>query len=124
MPSLAVKIGLNHAIVLQQVHYWLRISTNIQDGYTWVYKSVEDWLKEFPFWSRSTLERIISQLEDKEILIRQIKAEKENKSSPKYRNGRVEHVPEWLRKQKQRNNSPSTEQQNQSMDFEAERKKI
>ena len=26
IPSLAVKIGLNEAVVLQQIHYWLGIS--------------------------------------------------------------------------------------------------
>lgn len=69
LPSLAVKIGLNNSIVVQQVHYWLRISNNIQDGHKWVYKTIDEWLIEFPFWSKSTLERIISKLEEKEILI-------------------------------------------------------
>ncbi|MDQ1000403.1 hypothetical protein QFZ28_000803 [Neobacillus niacini] len=26
VPSLAVKIGMNEAVVLQQIHYWLSIS--------------------------------------------------------------------------------------------------
>ena len=39
LPSLAVKIGLNEAIILQQVHYWLLKSNNIRDGYKWVYNS-------------------------------------------------------------------------------------
>ena len=69
LPSLAVKIGLNHALVLQQIHYWLQISKNSRDGHTWVYKTLEDWHKEFPFWSKSTLERIIRKLEEDQLIV-------------------------------------------------------
>lgn len=69
LPTLAVEIGLNNAIVLQQVHYWLRVSNNHRDGHKWVYKTVEEWHSEFPFWSKRTLERIIQSLEELEILI-------------------------------------------------------
>lgn len=69
LPSLAVKFGLNQALVLQQMHYWLRISKNIRDGYKWVYKTLEDWHKEFPFWSKSTLERIIRKLEEEQLIV-------------------------------------------------------
>ncbi|MFJ7953646.1 DnaD domain protein [Lysinibacillus sp. NPDC096418] len=69
LPSLAVKIGLNQALVLQQMHYWLRISKNIRDGHKWVYKTLEDWHKEFPFWSKSTLERIIRKLEEDRLIM-------------------------------------------------------
>ena len=69
LPSLAVKIGLNQALVLQQMHYWLRISKNIRDGHKWVYKTLEDWHKEFPFWSKSTLERIIRKLEEERLIV-------------------------------------------------------
>ncbi|MGN4124864.1 hypothetical protein ACMGD3_07585 [Lysinibacillus sphaericus] len=69
LPTLATKIGLNNAIVLQQVHYWLRVSNNDRDGHKWVYKTVEEWHSEFPFWSKRTLERIIQSLEELEILV-------------------------------------------------------
>lgn len=69
LPSLAVKIGLNQALVLQQMHYWLRISKNIRDGHKWVYKTLDDWHKEFPFWSKSTLERIIRKLEEEQLIV-------------------------------------------------------
>lgn len=69
LPTLATKIGLNNAIVVQQVHYWLRISSNNRDGYTWVYKSIEEWADEFPFYSKRTIQRIIAELESKEILV-------------------------------------------------------
>ncbi len=69
LPSLAVKIGLNQALVLQQMHYWLRLSKNYRDGHKWMYKTLEDWHKEFPFWSKSTLERTIRKLEEQQLIV-------------------------------------------------------
>lgn len=69
LPSLACKVGLNEAIVLQQFHYWLQRSSNVQDGYKWIYNSITGWAKQFPFWSRDTVKRTISNLEKKGYLI-------------------------------------------------------
>ena len=69
LPTLAVKYGLNQALVLQQMHYWLRKSKNIREGHKWVYKTLEDWHKEFPFWSKSTLERIMRKLEQEQLIV-------------------------------------------------------
>lgn len=68
LPTLAVAIGLNNAIVVQQVHYWLRVSKNEREGNKWVYKTIDEWHEEFPFWSKRTLERVIESLEDMKIL--------------------------------------------------------
>ncbi|UYB50206.1 hypothetical protein OCI51_26350 (plasmid) [Lysinibacillus capsici] len=65
LPSLAIQIGLNEAIIIQQVHYWLLLSKNERDGFKWVYKKYEDWEEEFPFWSNSTIRRSIRNLEKK-----------------------------------------------------------
>lgn len=70
LPSLAVQIGLNKAIFLQQLHYRLQISRNVKDGFTWVYKTAEEWHEEeFPFWSVSTIKRIIKDLETDKYII-------------------------------------------------------
>lgn len=63
IPSLAAKIGLNEAVVLQQIHYWLGISKHHIEGRTWVYNTYEEWQKQFPFWSVSTIKRTIRSLE-------------------------------------------------------------
>jgi hypothetical protein len=63
IPSLATKIGLNEAVVLQQIHYWLGISKHKKEGRTWVYNTYEDWQKQLPFWSISTIKRTIRSLE-------------------------------------------------------------
>lgn len=72
-PSLAVAIGLNEAIVLQQIHYWISNARNKgyeQDGYKWVYNTYVDWKTEnFPFWSENTIQRIFTSLEDKGLVI-------------------------------------------------------
>ena len=68
LPSLAVALGLNQAIVIQQIHYWLNENKarglHFIDGKTWCYNTFEDWQKHnFPFFSMSTLKRIFKALE-------------------------------------------------------------
>lgn len=70
LPSLAEKIGLNEAIVLQQIHFWLKKKKNYKDGSYWVYNTYEDWTEQFPFWSISTIRRTITSLEEKELLVK------------------------------------------------------
>lgn len=63
-PDLAYSIGLNEAIALQQVNYWLK-ETNSgleRDGVRWIYNTTEQWLEQFPFWSESTLKRTFTRL--------------------------------------------------------------
>lgn len=69
LPSLAKLLGINEAIILQQIHYWLERSNNIHDGYKWVYNSVAEWQKQFPWLSLKTLKRKFKSLEDKGLLI-------------------------------------------------------
>ena len=69
LPSLAVKIGLNEAIFLQQLHYWVDRSKNVIDGRKWVYNTIEDWSKQFPFWSQKTLSRTISHIEKQGLVL-------------------------------------------------------
>src|SRR5690606_17855003 len=66
IPSFAIQVGLNEAILLQQLHFRSLISTHVRDGYKWVYKTYEEWKnEEFPFWSVDTIKRAIRRLEDK-----------------------------------------------------------
>jgi hypothetical protein len=73
LPSLAVKVGLNEAIVLQQIHYWVQLNkkmkNNFRDGYYWTYNTYEQWQKQFPFWHVITIKRIIASLEKKGLII-------------------------------------------------------
>jgi len=69
LPSLASEIGLNEAIFTQQLYYWLEKSSTYFDEKKWVYKSLKEWEKEFPFWSNSTIKRTINSLKKSEILL-------------------------------------------------------
>jgi hypothetical protein len=69
LPSLAVAIGLQEAIVLQQVHYWLQASKPSQDGARWVYNTYEQWRVQFPFWSAEALRKIFKSLRDQGLIV-------------------------------------------------------
>jgi len=75
-PSLARIVGLNEAIALQQIHYWIEINrkkkANFKNGYHWTYNSYREWREQFPFWSENTIYRIIRSLEGKNLLISDI----------------------------------------------------
>ena len=50
LASLAVTIGLNEAIFVQQLHYWItsRHAKEIEDQ-RWIYNTYEAWGQQFPF---------------------------------------------------------------------------
>lgn len=71
---LARRVGLNEAIVIQQVHYWLKINElkkqNFKDGRYWTYNSLRDWHEtDFDFWSFGVVQRTFAKLVDLGILI-------------------------------------------------------
>jgi hypothetical protein len=72
--TLAKAIGLNEAIVLQQVHYWITINKeankHFYEGRYWVYNTLADWHKNnFAFWSFDTVKRTFAKLVKAKILI-------------------------------------------------------
>lgn len=69
LPSLAVAIGLNEAMLLQQVHYWLQRTKHYHDGRPWIYNTYDEWQEQFPFWSVKTVRNIIGSLEKSELLL-------------------------------------------------------
>lgn len=69
LPELAVKIGLNESMVLQQLHYWLKRSNNIQRDRKWVYFTYDKLVEQFPFFSKSTVRRAITKLKSLGLLL-------------------------------------------------------
>ena len=74
-PIAAEVLGVNEAIIVQQIHYWLNINEkakiNFHKGKYWTYNTYENWQKtNFRFLSVPTLKRIFKKLEDKKILIK------------------------------------------------------
>jgi len=72
-PDLAITVGLNEAIVLQQVQYWCRHNEedgrNYRDGHYWAYNSFPKWQEQFPWWCERTVKTIFSKLEKQGLLI-------------------------------------------------------
>ena len=72
--ELAEELGVNEAIVLQQIHGWLvsneKRGLNYKNGRYWTFNSLKKWHENhFSFWSESTLKRVFTSLENKGILI-------------------------------------------------------
>ena len=65
-PELAKAVGLNEAIILQQIHYWTSLNSkenrNFKDGHYWTYNSYTSWRAQFPFWGRNTFDQVFSGL--------------------------------------------------------------
>ena len=70
-PRLAQKIGLNEAIVLQQILYWVKNDRagEFINGYKWIYNSIPQWSTQFPFWSEATIKRTLASLRDKGCIV-------------------------------------------------------
>ena len=66
LPSLAVKIGLNEAIFVQQLHYIIANNDSVgrwADGKKWYRDKPKDFVeKYFPFWSEGVVKRTIANL--------------------------------------------------------------
>src|SRR6266403_6306814 len=71
LPNLAEKIGLNEAVVLQQLHYLMNpeFNKNFINGRYWVYNTYEQWQKKFKFWSVPTVKRIFLNLEENGLVL-------------------------------------------------------
>lgn len=69
LPSLAVGVGLNEAILLQKIHGWLQCTPKEHIGRNWIYNSYRSWHEQLPFMSESTIKRAMKNLLDKGIII-------------------------------------------------------
>lgn len=52
-PALVRRLGLAEAAIVQQLHFWLRLSTNIHDGERYVYKTYDEWSAEIGISARA-----------------------------------------------------------------------
>lgn len=69
--ALAEAVGLNEAIVLQQLHYWLTDTRSgvEHDGRRWVFNTLDSWQEQFPFWSTDTIKRAFTSLRKAGLII-------------------------------------------------------
>ena len=65
--EVALEVGINGAIMLNHLHYWVKKNAdnemNYHDGYFWTYNSIAAYKNQFPFWSEKTIYRILRELE-------------------------------------------------------------
>ena len=63
---IAKDVGVDEAIMLNNIYFWVVINRrnnhNHEDGRYWTYNSVEDFTKQFPFWSAGQIRRILNNL--------------------------------------------------------------
>lgn len=72
-PQLAVAVGLNEAILLQQLHYMLqndRAHRAVElDGHRWIRISLPSLATHFPFWSEATTKRAVQNLRTRGLIL-------------------------------------------------------
>lgn len=84
-------LGLNEAIIINQISYWNEINkktgNNFKDGYYWTYNTYEKWSKsDFPYWSADTIRKSITALEEMGVVI----------STDKYNSYKIDNT-KWYR---------------------------
>ena len=68
LPTLAQTIGLEEAILLQQLHFRLTHQGQERDGKLWYCQAYTSWAKQLPFWSESKIKRLFLKLEKEGFL--------------------------------------------------------
>lgn len=73
IPCVAQLVGINAAVILQQVHYWCeknrKCGANFHDGYYWTYGTYEEWAAQFSWMGESTVRSNFSKLQKSGLLI-------------------------------------------------------
>ena len=69
LPSLACLVGINGAIILQQMQYWINVSEHKIEGYAWIYNSYDKWAKQFKWLNLRSVQKHILALERGGFLI-------------------------------------------------------
>lgn len=66
--EVAGKIGLNAAVLLSNLSYWVKRNAanevNFRDGHYWTFNSVRAFCELFPFWTRNVIYKTLKALED------------------------------------------------------------
>lgn len=66
---LAKKIGVDKAIMVNQISYWTDKNVNIREGYSWVYNTAKDWQEQFDWLSVKTVQRYLKSLVKMGLLV-------------------------------------------------------
>jgi hypothetical protein len=66
--ELAIRIGMVPAMLVSQIDYWLKRSGKMIMGRRWIYNTYDDWVGQFPFLSKRTIQWIFLNLEEAGII--------------------------------------------------------
>lgn len=67
--ELAQEIGFENSIVLLQIEFLIRTSNNLREGKYWTYQSLKELHAVFPWWSETTISRIIKDLLENKFIV-------------------------------------------------------
>lgn len=71
--DIAVAIGLDDAVMLEQIRYWVERNAkegkNFHDGRYWTYNTFDQWHEQCPWFSVRSLKRIFARLEQRGLII-------------------------------------------------------
>jgi hypothetical protein len=111
-PSLAVRTGVNEALILQKLHYLVKITEkaknleNFIEGRWWVYNTYEAWRANyFPWLAVGTIKRLFLDLEEQGIVLSYTRPGDDQK---KYYTIRYEAWKDWFEQDPSQNETGST----------------
>ena len=72
-PEIATKYGVNEAVLLQFIHFWIEHNkaneVHYNDGHYWMYNSVKAFGKQFPYMSPHVIRGALKKLEDEGLIL-------------------------------------------------------
>lgn len=74
LPSLAAAIGVNAAILLQQINYWIKHAEKAKDarkhkaGKWWTYNTYAEWREQMPWLSESGIRKLVKELREQGLI--------------------------------------------------------
>jgi uncharacterized phage protein (TIGR02220 family) len=69
LPSLAMAVGVDKAMLLQQLHFRLAYHGVKRDGHMWYCQKLSHWSRQLPFFSEAKIKRLFQQLEKDGLVI-------------------------------------------------------
>ncbi|MFS0876089.1 conserved phage C-terminal domain-containing protein [Solibacillus isronensis] len=67
--DLAIRIGIEEALFLQQLYYRLETQGVEKEGHTWYRQTYQGWAKQCPQWNIRKIKRLVMKLESYQIII-------------------------------------------------------
>lgn len=72
--EVAIDVGFEESFMLNNIYFWIKKNeekgkvTHYHDGKFWMYSTVREFTKRYPFWSSSQIKRILKNLKDNDYI--------------------------------------------------------